>query len=162
MGVVDSVDITNQGFKYTVAPEVDLEFFLMKDVTGTFANGNTLTTGFTGTVISFNSTTKLLKTTFEDVERITMETGDSNQIVLGLLFVLGDRFDKTDFKIDNHLDGGDLQLETGDSILIDATAEVVIDRIVTEDNLSNVFLIREDGTIHNGVVRLRIEDVNWW
>ena len=162
IGAVDSVDITNQGFKYTVAPEGRFRAnFLLKDVTGTFAAGNTLTTaGFTGTVISFDSTTKLLKTTFEDVERITMETGDSNQIVLeDSLFVLGDRAGETDFKIDNHLAGeGDLQLETGDSILIDATAEVAIDRIVTEDNLSNVFLIREDGTIHNGVVRLQLED----
>ena len=162
IGAVDSVDITNQGFKYTVAPEGRFRAnFLLKDITGTFAAGNTLTTaGFTGTVISFDSTTKLLKTTFEDVERITMETGDSNQIVLeDSLFVLGDRAGETDFKIDNHLAGeGDLQLETGDSILIDATAEVAIDRIVTEDNLSNVFLIREDGTIHNGVVRLQLED----
>ena len=161
IGVVDSVNITNQGFKYTVAPEGRFRAnFLLKDVSGTFAFGNTLTTsGFTGTVKSFDTTTKVLKTTFEDVERVTMETGDSNQIVLeDSLFVLADRAGETDFKIDNHLDGeGDLLLETGDSILMDATDEVGIIRFVAEDNLNNVFLIQENGDAAGSIINSRVD-----
>ena len=159
IGAVDSVNLTKQGFKYTVAPEGRFRAnFLLKDVSGTFAENNTLTTaGFTGTVKSFDSTTKVLKTTFEDVERITMETGDSNTIELEnatevtidsrtVGFSLADRPGETDFKIDNHLEGeGDLLLETGDSILMDASDEVGIIRFVAEDNLNNVFIIQENG-----------------
>ena len=159
IGAVDSVNLTKQGFKYTAAPEGRFRAnFLLKDVSGTFAENNTLTTaGFTGTVKSFDSTTKVLKTTFEDVERVTMETGDSNTIELEnatevtidsrtVGFSLADRPGETDFKIDNHLAGeGDLLLETGDSILMDASDEVGIIRFVAEDNLNNVFLIQENG-----------------
>ena len=161
IGIVDSVNVTNQGFKYTVAPEGRFRAnFLLKDVSGTFAFGNTLTTaGFTGTVQSFDSTTKVLKTTFEDVERVTMETGDSNQIVLeDSLFVLADRAGETDFKIDNHLAGeGDLLLETGDSILMDASDEVGIDRFVAEDNLNNVFIIQENGDPAESIINSRVD-----
>ena len=161
IGVVDSVNVTNQGFKYTVAPEGRFRAnFLLKDVSGTFAFNNTLTTaGFTGTVQSFDSTTKVLKTTFEDVERVTMETGDSNQIVLeDSLFVLADRAGETDFKIDNHLAGeGDLLLETGDSILMDASDEVGIDRFVAEDNLNNVFIIQENGDPAGSIINSRVD-----
>ena len=45
IGAVDSVNVSNQGFKYTVAPEGRFRAnFLLKDVSGTFAFGNTLTT----------------------------------------------------------------------------------------------------------------------
>ena len=159
IGVVDEINIINQGFKYTAAPEGRFRAnFLLKDVSGTFVFGNTLTTaGFTGTVQSFDTDTNILKTTFEDVERVTMETGDSNTIELetatevtidgrAVGFSLGDRPGETDFKIDNHLDGeGDLLLETGDSILMDATDEVGIVRFVAEDFLNNVFIIQENG-----------------
>jgi hypothetical protein len=171
IGAVDSVNVTNQGFKYTVAPEGRFRAnFLLKDVSGTFAFGNTLTTaGLTGTVQSFNSTTKVLKTTFEDVERVTMETGDSNTIELEnatevtidgrtVGFSLADRASETDFKIDNHLDGeGDLLLETGDSILMDASDEVGIIRFVAEDNLNNVFLIRENGDPAESIINSRVD-----
>ena len=171
IGAVDEVKIINQGFKYTAAPEGRFRAnFLLKDVSGTFAFGNTLTTaGFTGTVQSFNSDINLLKVSFEDVERVTMETGDSNTIELenatevtiagrAVGFSLGDRPGETDFKIDNHLDGeGDLLLETGSSILMDATDVVGIVRFVTEDNLNNVFLIQENGDPAESIINSRVD-----
>ena len=42
--------------------------FVLKDVTGTFASGNTLTT-HTGTISSYDSDTQVLSTTFENVIR---------------------------------------------------------------------------------------------
>ena len=44
----------------------------MKDVTGTFAAGNTLTT-HTGTVKNWNANTQVLSTTFENVIRVDGE-----------------------------------------------------------------------------------------
>ena len=46
--------------------------FVLKDVTGTFAAENTLTT-HTGTVKGFDSNTNVLDTTFENVVRVTQE-----------------------------------------------------------------------------------------
>ena len=46
--------------------------FVLKDVSGTFANGNTLTS-HTGTVKGFDSNTKVLDTTFENVIRVEQE-----------------------------------------------------------------------------------------
>jgi len=92
IGAVDSVDITNQGFKYTGAPEAEFHAnFVVKDVTGTFGVTNTLTT-HTGTVKNFNATTKVLETTFEDVVRVTLETGSGSSFSLeNSLLELSDR-----------------------------------------------------------------------
>ena len=98
-----------------------------------------------------------------------METGDSNTIELenatevtidgrAVGFSLADRAGETDFKIDNTLDGeGDLLLETGDSILMDATDEVGIDRFVAEDSLNNVFLIQENGDPAESIINSRVD-----
>ena len=150
IGAVDEVNISKQGFKYTEAPEGRFRAnFILKDVTGTFATSNTLTSsGHTGVVKSFNSTTKVLETTFEDVQRVTMETSDSEGIGLeDFLFVLADRAGETDLKIDNLLEGeGNTLLEdatvategVGRKILLDGTAEVGIDQLVLNgtDSLS--------------------------
>ena len=64
---------------------------------GTGALGNTLTT-HTGTVVSFDSTKKILTTTFEDVIRFTLETNDEEGIALerkSTLVVLDNAFYKT-------------------------------------------------------------------
>ena len=139
IGAVDSVNITNQGFKYTEAPEGRFRAnFILKDVTGTFATTNTLSsTGHTGVVKDWNSTTKVLKTTFEDVQRVTMETSDAEGIGLeDSLVVLADRAGETDFKLDGLMEGqGNTLLEdatagVGRKILLDGTAEVGIDQLV--------------------------------
>jgi hypothetical protein len=125
----------------------------LKDVTGTFAATQTLTTsGFTGTVKSFDSTTKLLKTTFEDVQRITMETGDSEGIELEQNS--GDNDHLSSIIIDaGVIEEGNTLLEdatagAGRKLLLDGTAEVAVDQLVlngTDGSSTNAgsFIISE-------------------
>ena len=82
IGAVDSIKIEDSGFNYSTAPDLTFRAnFILKDVTGTFEAAKTLTT-HTGTVKDWDSTTGLLETTFEDVVRVTMETSDSEEILL--------------------------------------------------------------------------------
>ena len=155
IGAADSVNITRQGFKYTEAPEGRFRAnFILKDVTGTFAATNTLTSaGHTGVIKDWNSTTKVLKTTFEDVQRITMETGASEGIELEqFLFVATDRDDKGDFLADNHFATDDqLVDQDGNNIVMDSPFEgKQLDYFVIEDgtdNNSDGFLVEEDSRI---------------
>ena len=60
IGGVSETEITNIGFKYSEVPASDFRAnFVLKDVTGTFAVNNTLTT-HTGTVRNWEPTTQLL------------------------------------------------------------------------------------------------------
>ena len=156
IGAVDEVNIVKQGFKYTEAPEGRFRAnFLLKDVTGTFAVTNTLTSsGHTGVVKSFNSTTKVLKTTFEDVERVTMETGATEGIELeDSLFVAADKDGKGDFLANNHFATDDqLVDQDGNNIVMDSPFEgKQLDYFViesgTELNGSDGFLVEEDSRI---------------
>ena len=82
IGSVAEVLMTNQGFNYSAAPAMTFRAnFTLKDVSGTFAAANTLTT-HTGTVKGWDSTNNVLTTTFEDVVRKTLETGDSEGFLL--------------------------------------------------------------------------------
>ena len=156
IGAVDSVNITNQGFKYTEAPEGQFTAnFVLKDVSGTFGVTNTLaSSGHTGVVKGFNSTTKLLKTTFEDVERVTMETSDSEGIGLeDSLVVLGDRLGEPYLTIDNQLAiEEELVDEDGNNLVMDSPfAGKQLDYFViesgTELNGGDGFLVEEDSRI---------------
>ena len=162
IGAVDSVNIINQGFKYTEAPEGQFTAnFVLKDVSGTFGVTNTLTSsGHTGVVKGFNSTTKVLKTTFEDVERVTMETSDSEGIGLeDSLVVLGDRLGEPYLTIDNQLAiEEELVDEDGNNLVMDSPfAGKQLDYFViesgTELNGGDGFLVEEDSRIglHTGV-----------
>ena len=162
IGAVDSVNIINQGFKYTEAPEGQFTAnFVLKDVSGTFGVTNTLaSSGHTGVVKSFNSTTKVLKTTFEDVERVTMETSDSEGIGLeDSLVVLGDRLGEPYLTIDNQLAiEEELVDEDGNNLVMDSPfAGKQLDYFViesgTELNGGDGFLVEEDSRIglHTGV-----------
>jgi len=82
IGSVGEVLMTNQGFNYSAAPDMTFRAnFTLKDVSGTFAAANTLTT-HTGTVKAWDSTNNILTTTFEDVVRKTLETGASEGFLL--------------------------------------------------------------------------------
>ena len=162
IGAVDSVNIINQGFKYTEAPEGQFTAnFVLKDVSGTFGVTNTLaSSGHTGVVKGFNSTTKVLKTTFEDVERVTMETSDSEGIGLeDSLVVLGDRLGEPYLTIDNQLAiEEELVDEDGNNLVMDSPfAGKQLDYFViesgTELNGGDGFLVEEDSRIglHTGV-----------
>ena len=156
IGAVDSVNVTKQGFKYTEAPEGQLNAnFLLKDVTGTFAATNTLaSSGHTGVVKGFNSTTKVLKTTFEDVQRITMETGASEGIELEQNS--GDNDHLSSFIVDaGVIEEGNTLLEdatagAGRKVLLDGTAEVAIDQLVLNGT---------DGSSTNAGERILVEGV---
>ena len=62
IGSIKSVKVTDTGFRYDSSNPPEVEFrshFIVKDVTGTFTENNTLTT-HTGTVIFWDSTTNEL------------------------------------------------------------------------------------------------------
>ena len=82
IGAVKEVSITNQGFDYSSVPNMEFRAnFTLADVSGTFALSNTLTT-HTGTVKSYDASSQVLSTTFEDVIRTTLETNDNESIAL--------------------------------------------------------------------------------
>ena len=77
IGRVETVQFSNLGSSYSETNPPDATFlanFVLKDVTGAFTKGNTLTSNdHVGVVDSFNSNTNVLTTTFENVERIAFE-----------------------------------------------------------------------------------------
>ena len=84
IGAIDSVKITEPGLNYGIAPDLTpRSHFLVKDVTGTFASGNTLTT-HEGTVKGFDSSTQILDAEFEDVVRIDAEQSGAD-VGVGIL-----------------------------------------------------------------------------
>ena len=83
IGAIDSIKIKDPGLNYSISNLPDLTpraHFIVKDVTGTFASGNTLTT-HEGTVKGWNSSTQVLDVaSFEDVARVDgEESGTFNQ-----------------------------------------------------------------------------------
>ena len=154
IGAVDSVDITNQGFKYTEAPEAEFHAnFVVKDVTGTFDVTNTLTT-HTGTVKNYNATTKVLETTFEDVVRVTLETGVGGFELEQSLFDTNDRDGESNIQA-NNITGfvplDQLVDESGNNLVLDSSFPgKQLDYFVIEegtDNESDGFLVEEDARI---------------
>ena len=96
IGAVGEVDITNAGFAYTAEPTSDFNAnFVLKDITGTFAANETLaSSGHTGTIVSFDDTTNVLKTSFDNVVRSELEVADEEGITLeDSLRVGGDNLD---------------------------------------------------------------------
>ena len=154
IGAVDSVDITNQGFTYTQEPEAEFHAnFVVKDVTGTFSVTNTLTT-HTGTVKNYNATTKVLETTFEDVVRVTLETGVGGFELEQSLFDTNDRDGESNIQA-NNITGfvplDQLVDESGNNLVLDSSFPgKQLDYFVIEegtDNESDGFLVEEDARI---------------
>ena len=135
IGGVDEIDVVDSGFDYSEAPALDFRAnFILKDVTGTFIEGNTLTT-HTGVVKDWNATTKVLETTFEDVVRTTLETGDSEEILLEDSLRDGT----------NNLEKISIEniLETGDQIVDADGNRIVLD---SEGYINLEFILLESGT----------------
>ena len=122
IGAVKSIKIEDQGFNFksTNPPDLTLRaHFVLKDVTGTFANANTLTT-HTGTVKGFNSSTNVLDTTFENVVRVTQEQDGTFQETLELE---DGTFDSSN--LDARISLEDIQdFDDGEDIILDGTAIV--------------------------------------
>ena len=75
IGSIESLKVTDSGYNYSVANPPDItprSHFILKDITGTFASGNLLTS-HTGTVKGFDSNTNVLDVDFENVVRVEQE-----------------------------------------------------------------------------------------
>ena len=84
IGAIDEILITDSGANYSTAELPDIvprANFVLKDVSGTFLIGQSLTT-HTGIVQNYDSDTQVLETTIEDVVRTTLETTDALPIGL--------------------------------------------------------------------------------
>jgi len=126
IGSVGDTVIINQGFNYSSAPELVFKAnFTLKDITGTFVAKNTLTT-HTGTVSSFDSSTNILQTTFEDVVRVTLETGDEEEIALEDSLRDGNDVKVTTIGINRSFDEED-NIVDADGIRIALNAEDTLD-----------------------------------
>ena len=116
IGKITEVNIKDGGFDYPSSPKTDANVhFVLKDVSGTFVESNTLTT-HTGTVKSFEATTGHLEVDFENVERFLFEQSvDVNEnIELEQSTPTAERF-----YLDNTLDslGDNISLEDGQGVL---------------------------------------------
>ena len=125
IGAIDSLEVKDGGFNYSSTNPPDLitrAHFVLKDVTGTFANTNTLTT-HVGTVKSFDSDTNILETTFENVIRVEQEQdGTFNEgIELEDGTVLDDNTIVEGIQLE---DEQDIETEEDDNIVLEGT-EVV-------------------------------------
>jgi len=135
IGSVGDTVIINQGFNYSSAPELVFNAnFTLKDITGTFAAKNTLTT-HTGTISSFDSSTNVLKTSFEDVVRVTLETGDEEEIALEDYLRVG-----TDVKVTTL--GINRSFDEEDNILNENGLRIILNA----DNTLDGYMILESGT----------------
>jgi hypothetical protein len=84
IGAIDEIKIKDGGANYVTTDIPDVEpraNLILKDVSGTFVAGESLTT-HTGIVKSFDANTQVLQTTIEDVVRTTLETTDALPIGL--------------------------------------------------------------------------------
>ena len=138
IGSVGEIELTNPGFAYTSEPEIKFNAnFILKDVTGTFASQNTLaSSGHTGTIVSFDSSTNLLKTTFDNVVRTELEVADEEGITLeDSLRVGGDNLD-TRMIFDDTLDEEEFILTE------DAAQFIGLNATATDDE----YIVLDDGT----------------
>jgi len=122
IGAVGDVEIINQGFNYNTAPDMTFPAnFTLKDVTGTFGAANNLTS-HSGKVQSWNSTTNVLTTTFEDVVRSTLETSDTEGIALEKYLRIGSDNRDTTVGINRSIDEEDNIVDAdGNRIILNAT-----------------------------------------
>jgi len=82
IGRVEDVNLRTVGFDYQVAPVSEFRAnFVVKDISGSFNVGDTLTS-HVGTVRAFESGTQVLTVSFSDIERIVSEDGTFDNIVL--------------------------------------------------------------------------------
>ena len=157
IGATKSIKIKNTGFDYSAGnpPDITLRgHFVIKDVTGTFAESNTLTT-HVGTVQAWDSDTQVLDTTFENVIRVEQEqTGTFQE---GIQLEQG-----TQIKIPHRIILEDEQdFSDGVNIILDGTgtttasAQVINHRVlVAEVDDQNYFYIGAEKapvlTLHEG------------
>ena len=123
IGAIDSLVVNDSGFDYNPNDKPDAELiahFILKDVTGTFAADNTLTT-HVGTVKSYDSDKQQLNTTFENTIKFDLEQSSAfniPQVQEGHSSALNE----------NNILAEDVQIEEtddDDNIILDATSATV-------------------------------------
>jgi len=140
IGSVGEVRMTNHGFNYSAVPAMAFQAnFTLKDVSGTFAAKNTLTT-HTGTVKAWDSTNNILTTTFEDVVRKTLETGESEGFLLEDGSRVGSDVVVSTVGINN-------SIETGNKIVDADGNKIVLDN---EDTLDGYIIIESGNGLPAG------------
>ena len=135
IGSAGDIVITNEGFNYSDNPFLDFRAnFTLKDITGTFTLGNDLTS-HTGEVVSFDSATNVLTTTYEDIVRVPLETGASEGIFLEDSLRLASDIKLSEIKLNRTTDTDEkiVDEQTGERIVIDAT------------NTSDAYIVLEVG-----------------
>jgi len=159
IGAAKSLKIIDPGFTYKASnpPEVDVRaHFVVKDVSGTFASGSTLTT-HTGTVKGWNSTTQILDTTFKNVVRFEQEQGgtfnEGIQLEQGNRQMLPSAFELETEK--DFTDGESIILE-GTSIFTPSPQTFIYKVRVARnaDDTANIFYINDEAqpvlTLYSG------------
>jgi hypothetical protein len=136
IGRISSINITNPGFSYTESPTSEARAsFIIKDITGVFAVGDTLTS-HTGSIRSYDSTTQVLEVSIEDTIAVQDE---SNGVTSNEGMRLEDSIVDDDYVDDNLILDADLIYgdtlvdENGDRLLIDNLAATT-DFILLEDD----------------------------
>lgn len=119
IGAAESLKINDSGFDYNANDLPDVSFrghFVLSNVSGTFADGNTLTS-HTGTVKGWNSDTQQLDVVFEDIIRFDME----QQSAVSVPIVL--EGSAVDLNSNNILmeDSQDVAVTSNDNIILDGT-----------------------------------------
>ena len=150
IGAIDSVDIVEGGLKYSESNPPNIfsrAHFVVKDVTGTFASGNTLTT-HDGTVKGWDSSTQILDAEFEDVVRIDAE--QSSTVNEGIKLETGVHSELTQFILEDTVDS----IDSGDTITFNGTSIVsyqpkTVRRKVTvvENTLTTIAVSTTDATL---------------
>jgi len=142
IGRISSVNVSNPGFSYTESPTSEARAnFIIKDITGTFAVGDTLTS-HTGSVRSYDSSTQLLEVSIEDTVAIESESVGltSNEGMRLEDSLVDDDYVNDNFILDADLVYGEnLVDEDGDRILLNATAATT-DFILLDDGQGELIM----------------------
>ena len=164
IGRIASINVINPGFNYIEAPSLEPRAnFVIKDISGTFAAGDVLTS-HTGTVRAYDSTTQVLTVSIEDTTAIGGEQVGATPTE-GML--LEDSLTTNAYIDDNLITDGDLAYgenlvdADGNRILVDAFMART-DYILLEDDFGELImeypevrlstLTLESGTGDSGVL----------
>ena len=151
IGSIESLKITDSGYNYSVANPPDItprSHFILKDITGTFASGNLLTS-HTGTVKGFDSNTNVLDVDFENVVRVEQEQSGTFNEGIQLEEGTGQQEQSSGILLEDEQDFDD-----GENIVLDgtgtSTTQPVFKRLYVTmvrnlDDTANVFAI--DGVL---------------
>ena len=151
IGSIKSLKVTDSGYNYSVSNPPDIvprSHFIVKDVTGTFASGNLLTS-HTGTVRGFDSNTNVLDADFENVVRVEQEQSGTFNEGIQLEEGTGQQEQSSGILLEDEQDFDD-----GENIVFDGTGtsttqpvfkRYYVTMVRNADDTSNVFAI--DGII---------------